>query len=79
MKCSEASDQNTALLLLEYLAQYLGDGVLVYFGYPVAYEDAAVRAVHEALFAAGVAEGERRAQERKRRAEAGVPLLHATG
>jgi IS4 transposase len=37
------------------------------------------RAVHEALFAAGVADGERRAQERKRRAEAGVPLLHATG
>jgi Transposase DDE domain len=37
------------------------------------------RAVHEALFAAGVAEGERRAQERKRRAQAGVPLLYATG
>jgi len=37
------------------------------------------RALHEALFAAGVAEGERRAQERTRRADAGVPLLHATG
>jgi IS4 transposase len=37
------------------------------------------RAVHEALFAAGVAEGERRAQERKRRTDAGVPLLRATG
>jgi IS4 transposase len=37
------------------------------------------RALHEALFAAGVAEGERRAQERTRRAAAGVPLLRATG
>jgi IS4 transposase len=37
------------------------------------------RALHEALFAAGVAEGERRAQERKRRANAGEPLLRATG
>jgi IS4 transposase len=37
------------------------------------------RALHEALFAAGVAEGERRAQERKRRTDAGVPLLRATG
>ena len=37
------------------------------------------QALHEALFAAGVAEGERRAQERKRRTDAGVPLLRATG
>lgn len=28
-----------------HVAQYLGDGLLVYFGYPIAYEDAAVRAV----------------------------------
>ena len=28
-----------------YVAQYLGDGVLVYFGYPVAHEDDAQRAV----------------------------------
>jgi class 3 adenylate cyclase/tetratricopeptide (TPR) repeat protein len=32
-----------------YLAQYLGDGVLAYFGYPVAHEDDAQRAVHTAL------------------------------
>jgi class 3 adenylate cyclase/tetratricopeptide (TPR) repeat protein len=32
-----------------YLAQYRGDGVLVYFGYPVAHEDAAQRAVHAGL------------------------------
>jgi class 3 adenylate cyclase/tetratricopeptide (TPR) repeat protein len=28
-----------------HIAQFLGDGLLVYFGYPIAYEDAAVRAV----------------------------------
>ncbi len=32
-----------------YIAQYLGDGLLVYFGYPVAREDNAARAVHAAL------------------------------
>ena len=32
-----------------YLAQYFGDGVLVYFGYPVAHEDDAQRAVWTGL------------------------------
>ncbi|MEP7352895.1 MAG: adenylate/guanylate cyclase domain-containing protein [Acidobacteriota bacterium] len=32
-----------------YIAQYLGDGVLVYFGYPEAHEDDARRAVRAAL------------------------------
>lgn len=32
-----------------YLAQYLGDGVLIFFGYPVAHEDGALRAVRTAL------------------------------
>ena len=32
-----------------YLAQYLGDGVLIFFGYPVAHEDSALRAVRTAL------------------------------
>ena len=32
-----------------YIAQYLGDGVLVYFGYPMAHEDDAIRAVHSGL------------------------------
>jgi class 3 adenylate cyclase/predicted ATPase len=32
-----------------YIAQYLGDGILVYFGYPVAHEDDAGRAVHVGL------------------------------
>ena len=31
------------------IAQYLGDGVLVYFGYPIASEDSAQRAVHAGL------------------------------
>ena len=32
-----------------YIAQYLGDGLLIYFGYPVAHEDDAVRAVRAGL------------------------------
>jgi class 3 adenylate cyclase len=32
-----------------HIAQYLGDGLLVYFGYPVAHEDDAKRAVHAGL------------------------------
>lgn len=32
-----------------YIAQYLGDGLLVYFGYPIAHEDDAVRAVKTGL------------------------------
>ncbi len=31
------------------IGQYLGDGVLVYFGYPQAHEDDPIRAVHAAL------------------------------
>ena len=31
-----------------HVAQYLGDGLLVYFGYPRAQEDAAARALHAA-------------------------------
>ncbi len=32
-----------------HIAQYLGDGLLVYFGYPVAHEDDALRAVYAAI------------------------------
>jgi len=32
-----------------YIAQYLGDGILAYFGYPIANEDDAVRAVQSGL------------------------------
>jgi class 3 adenylate cyclase/predicted ATPase len=31
------------------VAQYLGDGILAYFGYPIAHEDDAERAIHAAL------------------------------
>ncbi len=32
-----------------HIAQYLGDGLLIYFGYPQAHEDDAQRAIHAAL------------------------------
>ena len=32
-----------------HIAQHLGDGLLVYFGYPVAHEDDAARAVRAGL------------------------------
>ncbi len=32
-----------------HIAQYLGDGMLVYFGYPLAHEDDAMRAIHAAM------------------------------
>jgi IS4 transposase len=37
------------------------------------------QALHEALFAAGVAEGERRARKRQAQREAGLPLLREAG
>lgn len=46
-----------------YIAQYLGDGLLVYFGYPRAYDDSAVRAVRAAL---GIVRGMATANERLR-------------
>jgi class 3 adenylate cyclase/tetratricopeptide (TPR) repeat protein len=44
--CAEAIEQHGG-----YIAQYLGDGVLAYFGYPHAHEDDAVRAVRASLAA----------------------------
>ncbi len=32
-----------------YIARYMGDGILIYFGYPVAHEDDGLRAVHTGL------------------------------
>ena len=40
-----------------HIAQYLGDGVLVYFGYPLAHEDDAMRAIHTALRIVGEVPG----------------------
>ena len=42
--CAEAIERYEG-----YIAQYLGDGVLVYFGYPMAHEDDAQRAVRAGL------------------------------
>ncbi|HEV8715848.1 MAG TPA: adenylate/guanylate cyclase domain-containing protein [Candidatus Binatia bacterium] len=47
-----AYQQTSAAVINRYaghIAQYLGDGLLVYFGYPVAHEDDAQRAVHAGL------------------------------
>src|SRR3989449_5271209 len=48
-----------------HIAQYLGDGLLVYFGYPRAHEDDASRAVRAAL---GIADAMERLNTRLRRA-----------
>ncbi len=42
--CARSIDQYTG-----FIARYLGDGVLIYFGYPEAHEDDAERAVRAAL------------------------------
>jgi len=47
-----AYQQTSAAVIERYeghIAQYLGDGLLVYFGYPVAHEDDAARAVRAGL------------------------------
>ena len=47
-----AYQQTCAEVIARYeghIAQYLGDGLLVYFGYPVAHEDNAQRAIHAGL------------------------------
>jgi class 3 adenylate cyclase len=48
-----------------FLAKYMGDGVLAYFGYPQAHEDDAERAVRAALELVGTV-GQLRARERLR-------------
>jgi class 3 adenylate cyclase/predicted ATPase len=53
-----------------HIAQLLGDGVLVYFGYPTAHEDDARRAVHTAL---GILDGMARLNTRMK-VERGVEL-----
>jgi hypothetical protein len=44
-----------------HIAKYIGDGLLVYFGYPLAHEDDAQRAVHAGL---GIVEDMRRLNQR---------------
>ena len=43
-----------------YIARYMGDGVLVYFGYPLAHEDDAERAIRAGI---GVVDATRRLSE----------------
>src|SRR4029450_8420896 len=53
----QAYQETCAKLIARYeghIAQYLGDGLLVYFGYPLAHEDDAQRAVRAGL---GTGEG----------------------
>ena len=40
-----------------YVAKFLGDGVLAYFGWPIAYEDQAERAIRAGLAAIAGVEG----------------------
>ncbi|MBI3247899.1 MAG: AAA family ATPase [Deltaproteobacteria bacterium] len=56
-----------------YVAQYLGDGLLVYFGYPVAHEDDAQRAARAGL------EIIEALQSRTRQQAANQPLPHGRG
>ena len=42
--CAEVFERNHG-----HVAQYLGDGILAYFGYPVTYEDSTAKAVESAL------------------------------
>jgi len=54
--------QQTCMAVIQrhegYLAQYLGDGLLVYFGYPAAHEDDARRAVRTGLEIVEVVRGQ---------------------
>ena len=57
------------------IAQYLGDGLLVYFGHPIAHEDDARRAVHAGL---GILEGLEQLNQRLE-AERGVRVAARLG
>ena len=57
-----------------FVAKYMGDGVLIYFGYPQAHEDDAERAVRS-----GLALAERVARLEIARCSARRPLGIATG
>ena len=58
-----------------YIAQYLGDDLLVYFGYPLAHEDDAPRAVRAGL---GIVEAMRQLNTRMQQ-ERGVQLAVRLG
>src|SRR5262249_15923329 len=60
---------NTVSRFGGFVAKYMGDGVLVYFGYPQAHEDDAERAVHAGLEAIAAV----------RRLKSSVPLQARVG
>src|SRR5262245_38703613 len=66
--------QQTCMAVIQhhdgYLAQYLGDGLLVYFGYPAAHEDDARRAVRTGLEIVEAIKG--RARERPVQVRIGI-------
>ena len=49
VRAYQAAAAEVIQLYAGHIAQYLGDGLLVYFGYPAAHEDDARRAVHAGL------------------------------
>jgi class 3 adenylate cyclase/predicted ATPase len=59
-----------------YVAQYLGDGMLAYFGFPAAHEDDAERAVRAGL---GIVEAVERLMPTRRRVPLAVRVGIATG
>ncbi len=62
-----------------YVAQLLGDGLLVYFGYPVAHEDDAQRAIHTGLGILKAIETLNNGLKQKRHIELSVRLGIHTG
>jgi class 3 adenylate cyclase/predicted ATPase len=59
-----------------YVAQYLGDGLLVYFGYPHAHEDDALRAVRTGLEIIDAFQDPRSERGRERALARGRPEIH---
>lgn len=59
-----------------YVARFMGDGVLAYFGWPRAYEDEAERAVRAALDAVAAVETLSLGQDESLRARAGIATGH---
>src|SRR5262249_51776800 len=62
-----------------HIAQYLGDGILAYFGYPAAHEDDAQRAVRAALGILAALQGLNASLKREKSVELSVRLGIHTG
>ncbi|HMS84158.1 MAG TPA: adenylate/guanylate cyclase domain-containing protein [Nitrospira sp.] len=62
-----------------YVAKYMGDGILAYFGYPSAYEHDAERAVHAGLAVLDLVKGLPREESDHRNVDFGARIGIATG